>query len=329
MRLACRCVDRKVPQVEIDAVADFLRNLLTAQVDRLPTEALVHKFWTYFGNWHRVSGNFRSCLKRKHLINVTCYSGISNYCGMRFAQRPPDRMEECRRTLASSTTTTDLDETAAKIFDDYRSCFRSYRRRVDANCTAMLRKAITDRRLRATKVVRATMDSMGPLLRTMPALRIIHLVRDPRAVALSRIRFGPSGKGLYYQQVHRKKTGSRFVAEATQYCHHVIADIRTRLELEREFPGRIKSVRYEDVVDNPEQRFREVYELLDEPVPENTLNRMQTMAYKGQKRNLTTKWQYRLAPSDQREIARHCDEFFRLLGVPADWNQVSATTVMR
>ena len=317
-------LSRTVPPVELEAVSEFLRNLLTGDVDRLPTETLVHTFWTLFAGHHKQAVGYLRCLTKHELTKVKCYNRTNAYCGFRFGDKPAERLEHCRRSLSG-----EKNATGARIFDDYRSCFRSYRRQVDANCTATLRKAITERRLRAAKVVRATMDSMGPLLRTMPALRIIHLVRDPRAVALSRIRFGPSGKGLYYQQVHRKKTGSRFVAEATQYCHHVIADIRTRLELEREFPGRIKSVRYEDVVDNPEQRFREVYELLDEPVPENTLNRMQTMAYKGQKRNLTTKWQYRLAPSDQREIARHCDEFFRLLGVPADWNQVSATTVMR
>jgi len=303
--------------VEIDAVADFLRNLLTAEVDKLPTEALVHKFWTYFSNWHKVSGRFRTCLKKNKLINVTCYSYTRDYCGMRFGLRPPARMEECRRLIAN-TTTAGRNRKTARIFNGYRSCFRSYRERVDANCTKELRKAIADRRLRTTKVVRATMNSMGPLLRALPTLRIIHLVRDPRAVALSRVRFGPSGKGLYYQQVLKSKSGSRYVAEATQYCHHVNADIRSRRALESEFPGRIKLVRYEDVVDNPAERFREVYELLDEPVPKATLERMQTIASKGQKRNLTTRWQGLLKLTDQQEIARHCDEFFRLIGIPSD-----------
>lgn len=312
---------RQVPQVEIDAVADFLRNLLTAQVDKLPTETLVHKFWTYFGNWHRVSWSFRLCLKKNDLMNVTCYSSTNDYCGRRFGLKPPERMEECRRRLANTTKATGRSRKTSKtspVFDNYRSCFQSYRERVDANCTDLLRKAIADRHLRATKVVRATMESMGPLLRALPSLRIIHLVRDPRAVALSRSRFGPSGKGLYYQQVYRNKSGSRVLAEASLYCRHVIADIRSRLALEREFPGRIKLVRYEDVVDNPAERFREVYELLGEPVPEKTLKQMQSIASKGQKRNLTTKWQRSLKLSDQRAIARHCDEFFQLLGISSD-----------
>ena len=51
--------------------------------------------------------------------------------------------------------------------------------------------------MRAVKSVRATMDSMEPLLRLLPNFRVVHLVRDPRAVALSRIEFDSSGRGLH------------------------------------------------------------------------------------------------------------------------------------
>ena len=140
---------------------------------------------------------------------MNCYAMTSSYCGRRFGQRPPVRLEQCRRLLANeiNATLTNLTTTTAQTFDDYRSCFRSYRRRVDANCTELLRMAIADRPLRAVKTVRATMESMGPLLRALPALRVIHLVRDPRSVAVSRCRFVASGRGLYTEHVH-KNSGS-------------------------------------------------------------------------------------------------------------------------
>jgi len=72
------------------------------------------------------------------------------------------------------------------------------------------------------------------------------------------------------------------------------------------------------VVESPAERFREVYELLDEPVPDSTLRQMQSMATKGQKRNLTTRWQKGLKLAEQQAIAQKCDEFFRLLGIPVD-----------
>jgi len=317
-RFVCCCiVNRKVPQVEVDAVADFLRHLLTAEVDKLPTATLVHRFWTQFGDRHRETMNFQICLKRYDLTSVKCYGITRHYCGTRFGNRPPVRTEECRRLLANETTSADLKPRIARIFHSYSSCFTSYRHRVDAHCTELLRRAISDHPLRATKIVRATMDSMGPLLHALPTLRVIHLVRDPRAVAVSRWRFSASGRGEYTERVGRISR-NRVVAEASLYCHHVTADIRSRLELEREFPGRIMWMTYEDVMANPEQKFRHIYELLDEPVPTETLKKMQRMAAEGQTRNVTTKWQKVLTPTDEREILYHCSEFFQLIGVSSE-----------
>jgi len=146
---------------------------------------------------------------------------------------------------------------------------------------------------------------------------IHHLVRDPRAVALSRIRFGPSGCGSYTLHLSRSSQESRIVAEASLYCRHVTADIRSRLALEREFPGRVMLMRYEEVVDNPDRRFRDIYEFLDEPAPPATLVEMQKMAKKGQEKNVSTKWQRNLIYADGTTIARRCAELFRLLNVLA------------
>ena len=105
----------------------------------------------------------------------------------------------------------------------------------------------------------------------------------------------------------------------------MITDIRSRLELEIEFPDRIALMRYEDVVANPEERFRDIYRLLGEPIPPTTLKKMQRLAARGQKRNLTTKWQNVLTSTDQREIVRHCSEFFQLIGVSPDAGTPSST----
>ena len=299
--------------MEIEAVSEFLRNLLTGDVDKLPTETLVHRFWTYFANDHKQIIGYLNCLKNHQLTQVQCYHQSTVYCGSRFGQKPPERLELCRQLLSQeiNTTTVGVD---AHIFNDRHSCFQEYRRRVDRTCTHELRKAIVGRRLRATKVVRATMESMGPLLRALPALRIIHLVRDPRAVALSRIQFGDSARGRYTQSLS-KSSGSRVVAEASLYCHHVTADIRSRLALEREFPGRIKLVRYEDVVANPVQRFRDIYKFLDKPAPFPTLRQMQKMALKGKTMNLSTKWQRNMSYIEAVSIARQCTEFFQLMNI--------------
>ena len=300
--------------MEIEAVSEFIRNLLTGDVDELPTETLVHHFWTFVKEHKQVIG-YLNCLKSHQLTQVECYRHSAVYCGSRFGEKPPERLELCRQLLSNeiNATTAGVD---AHIFNNRISCFQWYRRRVDRTCTHELRKAIVGRRLRATKVVRATMESMEPLLKALPALRIIHLVRDPRAVGLSRIKFGASGCGWYTQRLS-ESSGSRIVAEASLYCHHVTADIRSRLALEREFPGRIKSVRYEDVVANPEQSFRDIYTFLDEPAPFATLREMQRMATKGRTMNLSTKWQQNMSYMEAIAIARRCNEFFHLMNISA------------
>jgi len=72
---------------------------------------------------------------------------------------------------------------------------------VESRCVSLLRSNCSSRPLRAVKSVRATMDAMEPLLRTLPNFRVIHLIRDPRAVALSRIEFDVSVRGLYTSKV--------------------------------------------------------------------------------------------------------------------------------
>ena len=333
--------DRAVPEIETEAVSEFLLHLLTGNINRLPPEALVHKFWTFFEDQHKQTSSYWTCLRKDRLTNVTCYHDIKDFCGSRFGQRTPERLEQCRLLLANkkSATTMGVNRKIARMFVDYHSCFQSYRRRVNANCTEMLREAITGHRLRATKVIRATMNSMGPLLRSLPTLRVIHLVRDPRAVALSRILFDKSGRGMYTEnswaldaslrlggsgrQNHTQNPESYVIQEASLYCHHVTADIRSRLALEREFPGRILPVRYEDVVANPEQGFRDIYKFIDEPMPNTTFDTMQKRAKKGQARHVSTRWQKSLSFTEGFTIARRCAEFFLLLNISSAESFVS------
>jgi len=261
---------------------------------------------------------YRVCLQQHHLLNARCFGITRSYCGSRFGSKPPAQILQCRRMLSNGMNVTLANATTniTNIFDRYHTCFQRYRQRVDTNCTNVLQKYIADRQLRAVKVVRATMDSMGLLLQAMPELRVIHLVRHPRSVSRSRMRFGSFSYGMY---TFLNRTKSRVVAEASLYCSQVTRDIRTRLKLERTFPGRIMFLRYEDIVANPEQKFRDIYKLLDESMPAVTLNKMQTMFDKAQKKaNSTTNWKTFMRSNTDKEIIDHCLEFFNLVGMAPD-----------
>jgi len=53
-------------------------------------------------------------------------------------------------------------------------------------CVPILRSVCQRSSLRAAKTVRAPMLSMAALLAADPDLRVVHLLRDPRAVVSSR-----------------------------------------------------------------------------------------------------------------------------------------------
>jgi len=114
------------------------------------------------------------------------------------------------------------------------------------------------------KVVRATMSSMATLLSSDPNIQVIHLMRDPRGVTLSRSKFSDSVRGLYSQASATQ--ADRLVREASMYCTSVVADIKERRILERTYPGRILSVVYDDLVTNIESRVESIYQFLDMPL---------------------------------------------------------------
>ncbi|CAL1538410.1 unnamed protein product [Lymnaea stagnalis] len=79
-------------------------------------------------------------------------------------------------------------------------------------------------------------------------VKVLHLIRDPRGVINSRKLFGIrySFDPAYIQSV----------------CLRVLEDINTSLTLSKMFPGRILTVRYEDIVSEPITATQQMYELV-------------------------------------------------------------------
>ena len=91
------------------------------------------------------------------------------------------------------------------------------------------------------------MYSMKSLLRLLPNLYVIHLVRDPRAVTLSRQEFDDSGRGQFTIRHHVKAAPSRAVAEAMLYCGQVVRDLVVTRTLGGAISKRVASVRYDQI----------------------------------------------------------------------------------
>ena len=199
----------------------------------------------------------------------------------------------------------------------YKDCLQKRRSLVDQQCSPMLKSACSSRSIRVVKVVRGTMQSMEKLLDKVPDLRVIHLIRDPRAVVLSRANFCPSIRGEYANAAGSNKL-NYYSREAKLYCQQMAADIRIRKRLEKQFPGQFYTLFFEQLADDPIVKAREVYRFLGETdVPPKTLEEFKLEAGKLPKNvsgpMLASMWKKKLNHVEIKEIEGQCGDFFQLV----------------
>lgn len=97
------------------------------------------------------------------------------------------------------------------------------------------------------------MSAFRPLMEVNPRLKIVHLVRDPRAIINSRLysRFYP---------IANPRTNNSL---EQNLCEKMRTDINEALQLREDFPGRVIILYYEDLMDNLHVRLKQIYENLN------------------------------------------------------------------
>ena len=113
--------------------------------------------------------------------------------------------------------------------------------------------------LRVIKTTRASMDSVERLILSTPNLKVIHLVRDPRAV-LSTLKTFKTGQSLFAQ--------NDAVKEAGWYCRRVVSDILIRRKLERKYPGIFLEVKFDEFAQNVALGAKRVSQFLNVSLPD-------------------------------------------------------------
>ena len=205
-----------------------------------------------------------------------------------------------RKTSAMSLSPNSTE--GQKMIQSYVRCLGDVQRNVDSCLRTILPKCL-ESKLHAIKTVRLDMGSVEKLLENIPNLRVIHLLRDPRGVALSRRgvenNAGVSGKGSIVQT-------------ARMYCEVAAKDLKIRRRLEERFPGAITQVIYEDFTSDPIKLASDVYRFLNMTLPASVRKyldeRTQTKS--------STKWQDRLSFHQAYDIHQHCTELFSLVQEP-------------
>ena len=292
------------------AVAFFLKHLLSCNVESLPTETLIHKYWFQFEGDHTALMDYISCLRTNNIRQNNCSMYTLSYCGTRFGEFSQNRMDECNQRLWNgSYVGNEFQSRIHKKFTDYIKCMDRLREITLNKCIHIFREVCHRNQLRSVKTVRGTMASMGYLLKNVPNFRVIHLIRDPRAVVLSRRKFDNSARGKYSM--------GDLVKEAKLYCRTVVKDVRTRRKLEQQYPGKIVSIVYEDLVKEPLHYTEKIYSFLNTTVPGATMKWV--VDHTSRLRDSSTiaeKWQDQLTFRKSNEIMNQCLEFFAEIDYP-------------
>ena len=159
-----------------------------------------------------------------------------------------------------------------------------------------------------TKVVRVTMTSVEPLLVQFPNFRIIHLLRDPRAVVLSRENFDRNVAVGAYALQYRNES---LIRETRFYCQTVIRDIKHRRKLEKVFPGRIYSLNYNNLVSDLPGQADKIFKFLDHVPSNNTLSWIrENNTDRRDIIKIPTEWKDNISVRTSEDIVKICKELF-------------------
>ena len=125
---------------------------------------------------------------------------------------------------------------------DGKEIWRSCMREVD------LRKTCTNAEVRITKVIRARLETLEPLMQSSDNYKIIHLYRDPRGSINSIRKF-------------------KWSKEVPQYCANIRDDIEAYDQLEKFYPDKVTQVVYDRFSEDPMQGAVNLFSFLRGNIP--------------------------------------------------------------
>ena len=107
-------------------------------------------------------------------------------------------------------------------------------------CATKLKTTCENSPTRIIKSIRISLEWIKHLLDEIPSLKIIHLIRDPRATISAQFRFG----------ICNRPEGG-VAGCASRFCPLISDDIKEAKKIAVKYPGRFRTVFYEDIARKP------------------------------------------------------------------------------
>ena len=201
----------------------------------LPVEVTLHKFISLFLKYNKDLSKHLACIKSytksAHPIEECRRELGHKVCPKRFGTNLT-LSEACQKRLNGSFVSNDHLGTQ---IETYKKCAHSKKTQAQS-CLEDLKSYCKKHRVRSVKTVRLRMMHAERLLAEVPDLRVVHVVRDPRAVVRSRIRYSS------YSSLYSNRDP---VKEAKIFCEQMAEDVKLRHQLEKQYPERILTVLFE------------------------------------------------------------------------------------
>ncbi|ELT94373.1 hypothetical protein CAPTEDRAFT_193000 [Capitella teleta] len=338
--------ERAIPMSELTALANVTSSILNCQFDQLPTEVLLHSFVPMFLKQHKRLTPYAKCIQDgKPALGVCnkCNLELSSVCSKRF-DVSQSNLQMCANELAlrhdpSATPPFPFvtsSKSVRKAVEKYRDCMKPCRSKA-LKCSSYLANSCHHARVRNIKPVRLPMSAARLVHQSLPDVKIIHNIRDPRGVVHSRKYVSESfhsAFAMYRTPVvskrkrDTKKSPAYFTTvdvakEAMLLCRNVAEDVIVRREMLKDDPGCAKEILYENYATQPLAVTQDIYDFIGQPLPhqvlqwlaENTTGeKVNSQKQTSRQANVTMlKWQDELSVRDMAAVNGHCKYLFEIM----------------
>ncbi|XP_021362871.1 carbohydrate sulfotransferase 1-like [Mizuhopecten yessoensis] len=198
---------------------------------------------------------------------------------------------------------------------EYAVCLNRYRFNPLPRCLSQLRKTCEQATVRSIKTVRLqNLESIPILLRRLPSLKVIYLVRDPRGRLASQAALDPTEWNIVEDQ-------------AETMCTQMYQEFRYIAKIWKHLAGRLKILMYEKFAKDPIDVSKRLFEFLDIDFTEYLQFFVKTVTHvdldktgcywctkRTNSRETATRWRRGIEYSHVKKIDDQCSDVYNELG---------------
>ena len=264
---------------------------------------MMHKFFREWAWTQTALKSLSRCVWGLAFKTLYCMesTGLHQVCPPRFGKSDYHPSYRCMSELWDR-------QPSHRQVSQYHTCMEGYKMLVE-RCRRRMKPICGNSTLRAVKTVRLNMETTLALMDRLPDLKVIQLMRDPRAVVLSRMN-----ESSYFSLSSSNDSKS----EARLYCMAALHDVIVRRQIEARRPGSTMQVIYEDFVASPTETATDIYKLLGLGLPkalkiwlENNLENLKVKS-----NAIANRWRYKLPEKTKRDTYEVCQDLIREVNSP-------------